>query len=174
MPALPKLGDGAGEEGTLEILRNLKAEDPARAHRQVHGAGEVHVELDGVAHGGHGDDQPVVVLIVIKDRLDQQIEPVGHQNLFYQAIAHPLKAQQKILVAQRRGIPQLLGRLLIAADGPLHKQGKEAEIEGQAEEIAVGGNLLAVDVKEVGGRLHGVKGDADGQQEVGNAQRNGK
>ena len=82
VPALPKLRDGAGEEGTLEILRNLKAEDPARTHRQVHGAGEVHVELDGVAHGGHGDDQPVVVLIVIKNRLDQQIEPVGHQNFF--------------------------------------------------------------------------------------------
>ena len=173
VPALPELRNALGEEWPPEVLRQGDAEDLAGAHHQVHGSGEVHIQLDGVAHHGHGNDKAVVVLIALKDGADEEVQPVGDHQLFHHAEQKALQAKGEVVIGEPGRLPQLPRGLLIAADGPLHDLGEEAEKQGQPQQIGVGGDLPAINVEEVGGRLQGVEGDADGHEKGRRGQLDG-
>ena len=173
MPPLPELRDGAGEEGTLEVFRKGDPEELGAAQSHVDGAGEVHVQLNGVADGGHGDDGAVVLVVVGKDVENEDVQSVRHHHLLDDAPQDALTTQQEVVPAHGGRLPQPLGGLLIATNGALHHLREEAQEQSQAEEVVVGLNLAPVHVNQVGHSLEGVEGDSDGEQEGGHRKNGG-
>ncbi len=162
MPALPEPSGCAGEEGLAEILGQRDAENAAHAEGDVHGAGEIAVQLYRVEHRAQGDDAAVVGGVVGEDRLDEGVQPIGDDHLLPQTPQHAQGTS--IEVRSRDGVPrhELIGCLAIAADGTLHDLGKEPEEECHTTEVAVGRHGAAVHVDEVGAGHEGVERDADG------------
>ena len=174
VPPPPELCNVAGEEGPAEVFRQGHPEDLPAAHHQAHGAGKVHVQLDGVAHHRHSDDKSVILRISGEHLPDEEVQPVGHHHLFHQTEEDALHPKQEILPPDGGHRPQLVGGVAVPADGPLHDLGKEAHKQRQAEEVSVRLDLPSVHVKTVGHRLEGVKGDANGHGKGGNVHRQGQ
>ena len=167
MPALPELGDALGEEGALEVLRHFHAKDLRRAHDRIHGAGKVHIELDGIAHRCDGDDAALVLAVVGKDCSDHQVQPVGHNELLGQAVQDAQKAGRQIVPGDRPYVPELLRCVTVAADGAFHDLGEEAHEQRQAAKVGLRWDDPTVDVNGIRYALEGEERDADGQKKMG-------
>ena len=99
-----------------------------------------------------------------KQLLHKWIQPVGHHQLFHQAPEDSLQPRGQILIPDGPDLPELLGRLAVAADGALHNLGEKADKQQQPQGIAVGGDGLPVYVHQIGDALQNEKGNTQGLQ----------
>ena len=127
MPPGPELRNGPGEERPLEIFRHGDSEDLGRAGDGIHGTGKVHIQLDGIAYRRNGDHASLEFPVLVKNAFHEGVQPIRHHQLFHQAEENTLKSQGQVIIADLTGIPQLVRRLTVAADGALHDLGEEGQ-----------------------------------------------
>ena len=171
MPAHPELLNARREEGLAEVFRQPDAEDLCAADDDVHRAREFHVQLAGVAHHRKGGDAAVIGGGIGKDALDQDVQPVGDDDLFHHAEQDALHAEGQVFPCERAALPQRQGGLPIAANRALHDLREKAEEQHEPAEVAVRADRAAVYVDQVGYRLQRIERNADGQQECRDGQR---
>ena len=82
MPALPELVDIGGEEGDVEVSRQVVAEAARTAHRNIRVAGEIAVELDKVGVGCQHQRCRAVGRRGAVHGVDEGGDVVGNDDLF--------------------------------------------------------------------------------------------
>ena len=161
VPSFPELGDRAGEERTLEVFRHVDAEDLCGSDDQIHGAGEVAVELDRVEDRSHGDEQSVIGPVIREDFFYERIDTVDHHDLFHETVKDALQTCDEITVLDALCIPELFGSVGIAAYRAFHDLREETHEHRQTQEAPVRGDLLAVYIEEIRYSLKRIEGNAD-------------
>ena len=168
VPAPPELGDGAREVGIVEVLQKVEPKDPAQADGHVRVAGEVEINLQGIAHRpqpvGRGAQALGAGGI---DQLGQLRHVVGQQHLLGQPHDKPPGAVDRVIPVLT-AVPDLLLHRLIAHDRSGDELRKKAHIEREVKEVPLHAHLAAVEVNDIGEDLKGVKADADGQRDGAN------
>ena len=167
VPPPPELGGGAGDIGVVKVLLIVEAEHPPQPDGHVGVAGEVVIDLqsehrraeprpaDREARGG-GQQELV----------REGARGVGDEHLFRQPEADPRQPlREGDGVGRPRGdLPCHVG---VAHDGARHQLVVHRQVEQVIDGVGLRPGVPAVDVDDVGDRLEGVEGDADGQRESG-------
>ena len=91
-------------------------------------------------------------------------------NLLKEAPQHPQKARREVVPFGLMGGVELLGQVIVPADGALHDRREEGDEQGVLENIRGRLSLAAVHVDDVGGSAEGVEGDTQGEDEGGDGQ----
>ena len=149
-----------------EVLGQGDAEDAGGAQGDVHAAGEVAVQLQGIEHGRRRDHAAVIGCVVGEDGLDHQVEAVGDDHLLGKAPKDAHAAPVEVVLVDGSAGPELLGRLTVTADGAFHDLGEEAQEKRDPAQVGVGRDGAAIDVEEVRRRHERVERDADGHADV--------
>ena len=170
MPALPELIDVGGEEGDIEVSRQIVAEAAGAAHRHVRIAGEVAVELDKIGVGAQHQRARAVGRGGLVHRVDEGSDVVGDDDLLEKAEEHDLQAGLEVFEGDVPLLPQLGEKVPGLDDGARHKLREEGNIEGQAEEAPLRLELPAVHVDGVAQRLEGIEADAHRQDDLQGAR----
>ena len=170
MPPPPKLGNGAGAVGIAEILQEVEAEHPPQADGHIGIAGEIVINLHGVAQGAQPREGGGKA-----SRLHSE-GPVGHhghlvgdEHLFPQSGEEAHTAGGNIGPALLAAV-DLLGHRLIFDDGPGNELGEEGDVEAHLEGGALNLSPAPGHVQDVAQGLEGKEGDADGQADDGEGQ----
>ena len=119
VPPAPPLRHAAGGEGVVEVLFQRDAEQLGDALDDVHAAGEIGVELEGAEQGGDPEGQAVVELVAAQDAGDENVQPVGDDQLLEIAPQDELRAPAEPLGGDRGVLQKLLAQQAIAGDWPL-------------------------------------------------------
>ena len=185
VPPPPELGDRPGDVGVVEVLQEVEAEHLAQADGHVGVAGEVIVDLEGVADGAQpgkgGGEVP---------RPLQQEGPVGHQgqlvgdeHLLPQSGDEPGAAGGEV-VPGLLPVVDLVGHRLILDDGAGDELGEEGDVQPHLQGGALHMAPAPLHVQHVAQGLEGEEGDTDGQlnardhkgstQPIQNTQRKSK
>ena len=96
MPAFPEFRNRSGKEGLSEVFRKLHPKYFRCTNYGIHGAGEIHIELDGVENGGYCQNSALIFGIIGEDLLNKWVQPVGYNDFFHEAVKDPLKPQFQI------------------------------------------------------------------------------
>ena len=128
MPPPPEFGDGPGDVGVIEVLQEVEAEHLAKADGHVGVAGEIVVDLQGVAQGaqpGEGGGQAVPLA---KGPVGHHRQLVGEEHLLAQTHDKPAAPGGEV----RPGlfaVVDLLGHRLILDDGAGDELGEEGDVK---------------------------------------------
>ena len=161
MPSPPEFADRAGDIRVVEVFREMKTKESAYANGHVRIAGEIKVDLQGVAERGQpGERGGEFPAGQGKDLVGDQGQGVGQQHLFAKPQDKALGSFGKPLDAAVAGM-QIVGYLGIAQDGAGQDHREKGKIEGEIERILGRLDLSPGDVNQVGNGLEGDKGDAD-------------
>lgn len=104
--------------------------------------------------------------LVVKPGLDHQVEAVGDDHLLGESPKDAHAAPVEVVLVYGGAGPELLGRLVITADGAFHDLGEEAQEKRDPAQVGVGRDGAAIDVEEVRRRHERVERDADGHADV--------
>ena len=160
MPAAPKLRNGAGLVGMLEVLQEAEAKEMTQADSHVGITREVEIDLEGIGqhaqprHSGRGLGHG-------GDLLPQCAHLVGDQHLLgktHHEALHTAAGLKHALAA----VQQLMLHRLILDDRACNQLGEQRHIGAHIEDIAAGLDDAAIHIDGVGHGLEGVEADADG------------
>ena len=174
VPPAPKFRGGTGEKGLTEVFRQTHAEHFRRTDGHVDTAGEIGIQLQGITDGAQQHRDAAVLCVFGEDQLYQRTEPIRQHHFFEKTPDDALGTERNVVVGQTFTGIQRLRRFGIAADGAFHNGGKKRHIQRQTPQIPVGGDLLFVYIHDVGHRLHGEKGDADGHRQLQRGEGEGQ
>ena len=163
MPPPPELGDRAGDIGEVEVLQEMETEHPPQADGHVRVAGEVVVDLKGIAQGaqpGHGGRE--LSAGHAPGGVGHGGQLVGEEDLFPQP-HHEAAAPGGEIPPVLPAVEDLIGHGGVFHDGPRHQLGEEGDVEPQPQGIALDLCLAHSNVEDVAHGLEGEEGDADGQ-----------
>ena len=171
VPAPPEVADAGRRVGVVEVVGDLDAEQQRAAAHEVHVAGEVAVDLRGVADERHPQRRRRVVLGRLEDVADAELEQQRRDH-------HPLEqarqdegdGEGQLLDAGRRPRLDLRQQVAAPADGTDQQLGEERHEQREVGEALRPRPRPAVDLDEVGDGLEGVERDADGQDDLRNRQ----
>ena len=142
-----------------------------KPHRHVGVAAEVEVDLEGIGQHAHPRVEGAGIRGV-EHGVGDVPAGVGQQDLLGEAENEEGDAGGEAL----EGVfaeGQLLGQRLVADDRPGHQVGKQGHERREIGEGLGRRRMAAVKVDDVGQRVEGVEGDADGQHHAQHPERLG-
>ena len=167
VPTAPEVGDTVGLVGGAEVGGNLEAHPEGDANGDVAVAGEVAIELQGIAIDAHEIFKPSVERGVVEDAVDKVLSDiVGDDGLLKESHHDEPQACSKHLARHNERLPKLRQEGAGTKDGARKQGGEEGHEKGQVEQIAGGAHLTAVDVDDVAQRLEGKEGNAERHEDV--------
>ena len=165
VPAVPELAQVERLVGISEVLFQLESHQGGDADAQVAVAGEVAVNLQGIAQDahqvlktriGHGVfENPVVVLGDI----------VGYEEFLEHAHDDEPEADVGAPVGHGCRLLKLRQQGAGPGDGACHDEREEGQVEGILEQAHLVGVLAFVHIYGIADGLEGIEGDTDGQQQ---------
>jgi len=167
VPPPPEFGDGPGDVGVIEVLQEVEAEHLAKADGHVGVAGEIVVDLQGVAQGaqpGEGGGQAVPLA---KGPVGHHRQLVGEEHLLAQTHDKPAAPGGEVR-PDLFAVVDLLGHCLILDDGAGDELGEKGDVKPHLQGRALHLPPVPVDVQHIAQGLEGKEGDADGQLNTGN------
>ena len=171
MPASPEVGDGACPKRRDEVHRQLEAEHARGAAGHVGIAGEVAVDLEGVAQGGEPEGRAVETGRIREDQVHAaDRDEIREQVLLSQAPEEEPGAALESVEAKHRQRLELRYELRRPHDGARHELREEGDEREVAQRVPDGLLDSPVDVERVAHRLERVEGHADGKQDVERGQ----
>lgn len=174
MPATPKLGDGCGLVGAVEVLWELESEQEGYAYRHVGVAREVAVDLEGVAIDGKEILKSAVEVRLVEDTLHEVDGDIVGDDGFLEKSGHDEEdACAEHLTGDEEGTANLRNEVTRTDDRTCHKLREEADVEGVVEQAVEGTYRATIDVDGVAKRLEREEGDADGQEDVAGLPHDG-
>ena len=164
MPSPPEFGDAAGNVGVVEVFREGEAEKLSKTNGHVAVAGEVKIDVQGVADGIEPGEENGRVLCYPPGGADLS-QQVGQQHLFPQPYQKTAGSQPEIV--QILGpVPELGRNVLVADNGSGDELGEEGDVAGQVNGVSLGPYLSPVYVYGIAEDLKGVEADADRQGQL--------
>jgi len=149
-------------------LEEAQAEHPSQAERHVGIRGEVEIDLQAVKQDAPpGHDRSDRGDGLRENRVDGGGHRVRDEHLLPEPEHEAADTYSKIRPGRPMG-PQLVRDVVVADDRAGDELGEHRNVECEVDDLALGGDLPAVDVDEVGERVEGEKGDAD--REVNRAE----
>lgn len=166
VPATPELLGVLRLVGGIEVLREVEAHQEGDACRDVRVAGEVGIDLEGVAEqGGEVLETGVQERIPEHPVTEVHGEVIGQDELLHQAVHDPEHGDTEPPAAQVVGLVQLREELRGPDDRAGHKLREEGQEEAEIQEIMDGFHLLPLHVHHVADGLEGEEGDAHGKDD---------
>ena len=163
MPPAPEFPDGPGGVGIIKVFRELKAQHPAQADGHIRIAGEIIINLQGIAdHAEPGGPAGNFPFPQGPDFVRSQGKGIGQQDLFGQAEAESLDAvgpHHQLFPA----VGELVRDFMVPDDGAGNQLREEGYVKGKGKEIFLNRRLLPVNVDNVGHGLEGKEGNTDGK-----------
>ena len=166
MPALPELGDVAGEVGQVKVGGEVIAQAARRADGHVRIAGEVKVNLQRIGDYGQRHRAGAVRAHAGEHRIHEYGEVVRQHRLFQHAEEHLRQAAGNARAAGAAFLFKLRQKFRGLDDRPGHQLREKGDVERELHRVVAGGQRAAVDVDGVAQALEGVKGDAHRQYDV--------
>jgi len=163
VPAPPEFGDGAREIGPVEILLQIKAEGSRHPDGDVGIARKIAVDLEGKKERSHQIGRPAVGVGVVKDGVDIDGQPVGHDQFFEKTPEHQPQAGGDAGAVKFERLAELGQEIGSAFDRPGDDIRKKRNIGGVESEMTLSGQLAAEDIDDIARGRKGVKGDPDRQ-----------
>lgn len=149
VPAAPEVGDGMGEIRAPKVVDKVEAEEFSDAYGNEGITCEVAVYLQRIEHGrektrGAGEGFPVVV-----DGVDKGCEAVGDDSLEEVTPQHEAGAFGEVIYREILAFLNLREEFVGFADRTGCNLREETDKKCIEEEIALGRNLAAIDLKHV-------------------------
>ena len=166
VPALPELPDIHALVRGVEVHGDADVEHEADAGGHVAVAGEVEVQLEGVAHGHKPGLRRVEGGGGAEARLHACGEGVGDEDLLGQTAGEGEEAWREVRAVRMPvfGIRELRDDLAVQHDGAGDQLGEEGDEERVIHEV-IARHGVPVAVDDVGELLEGEEGDAQGQRQ---------
>ena len=171
MPAVPVLGERAREVRPAEVFAHGDAEHLRHAARNVDAAGEVGIQLQRVHERGQQHVGAGVVGVRPGDGVDHAHGAVGDDELLEKAPQDQLRAVADVVKVIFVRVIELVRQLVVHADRALNDLREEGHEQRELADVALGGDLLAIDVQHIAHGLERVKRDAQRQQQPDVAER---
>ena len=166
MPPSPVLGDATRDVGVIKVFQKFEPEDGAKADRHVGVTAEVVVDLEGVADCS----QPGRHAVQLVDRLGEHFvgdssQRVGEEDFFGESHDEAFHAIGDLLEVHR-AVLYLIGYVVVLDDRSRHQLGEEGNIEREFVDVPLRLDFLSVNVHDIADGLKGVKGDANGHDDL--------
>ena len=180
MPSSPEFRCCLREKGLAEILRQTDAKQSGRADDHIHHPGELHVKLDRVADGCHNDQHAILLLIFTKQGRNDDVQPVGHDQLLEHPPADAHSGGCHLLQRARHAVRRLNARhtasryfrllrkagklhrsISVACNRSFHRLRKEPQEKRNPDEIPVRRNSSPVDLEKISHRFKRIEGYTD-------------
>ena len=165
MPAPPEIPGADRQVGQAEVDRQVVTHHPGRADGHVGVAGEVAVYLDGEPHDGQPDRGRAKGGRVLEDGIHPKGDPVGDEDLLEEPQDELVPPVRDLTPGEVSGALELGQEVGSPDDGAGHELRKEADEEGEIEDVIAGLDLAPVEVNGVAELLKSVKRDANGQDD---------
>ena len=171
MPALPELRDGEGAVGGVEVHRQPQAQEPGAARRHVAVAGEIEVELQGIAQNHRPGGGGAEVFDISPAVGDHYPQGVRQQHLLAEAAPQGVEPGGAVpVVGAEEALPRELGekavRLQNRAGG---EAGEEKAVEKVVRQAPDRGGLAGPALLQIPELLKGEKAQPQGHE--GDAHR---
>ena len=172
MPATPEIGDGLRGIRQAEVLHVFEAEDAPHADGHVGIAREIEINLKRIQKNAKpcGDRRRGCETAVQNLRGDLA-RRVGQKHLFCKAHAETRRAVKR-LGGVELPVINLRGNVRIADNGPGDQLRKKRDIKQKLCKRALRRHITAPNIDRIGKRLKGIEGNADGQRNLRDGQRN--
>ena len=187
VPTAPKLGDGTGGIGVVEVFGELEAHHAPETDGHVAVARKVEVDLEGVGQGDNprggavqgrhaGEDFGDLARVQkaevggAEDGIHLGANHVGDEDFLAEADDEAIKALQAVGHA-RLAAADLVGHVAIADDGTGDELGEHNDIQHEIRQFLHRLVHAAVGVQGVGDALEREERDADGQQDASPSER---
>ena len=163
MPPPPEFRDTLGEEGIVEILNKLEAQDPAQTNSHIRIAGEIEVDVQHERNRVHPEEQHRLFLR-LPEQLAQQGKIVRQNDLFGKTYDEPPQTQSHLVPAMGTFV-QLPGHIDITNNGAGDQLGKQRHISAEADGVLLGRNMAPVYIDGIAEALEGIEADAHRQRQ---------
>ena len=166
VPAAEKFGVAHRQIRPIEIFGQPHPHHARGARGDLRIPGEVAVHLDAEQPARHEYGEAVRLADARKDVVDIDAAEIGDDALAEKAAEQDAHARRHVLPVQLMLRAQLRDEVARLFDGARHQLGKIGDEQRIVAEVLLRTEVPAVDVDDVGEGLEGVKGDADGQENV--------
>ena len=160
MPPAPEAGEVGGEEGGLEVFRNLQPQQKGAGPGHLGITHKIKVKIKGVAKRGRQQRRAAVAGNVGKDLADVHHQHIRHCHLFEKAQREQLQRPHGAGRVEPVLLVQLGQHLLGPADGSGGDGAEKAEEGRQIHKPLFGGHVAPAHVDQVGEGGKGVEADA--------------
>jgi len=167
VPSTPEIGDVERFVRRVEILREADAEKIAKANGHVAVAGEIEIDLVGVAENAEPRAKCGEMRGILPGRIDYGGDGVGEKNFFHHADGEEGPAD--IEPAGAIGVIKVVEigfDLAEADDGPGNELRKKRDVTGELPEVARRRDDAAIGVDHVADRVKSVERNADRKNDV--------
>ena len=169
VPPPPEFGDGPGDVGVIEVLQEVEAKHLAQADGHVGVAGEIVVDLQGVAQGAQPGERGRQAVPQAEGPVGHHRQLVGEEHLLAQTHDKPAAPGGEVR-PDLFAVVDLLGHCLILDDGAGDELGEKGDVKPHLQGRALHLPPVPVDVQHIAQGLEGKEGDADGQLNTGNGK----
>ena len=164
MPAAPEILRVGGLVWGVEVLGKVEAHEHGNTGGDIRVAGEIGINLQGVAEKGRKVLKAAVQERVLKHAVcEVHGHVIGQNELFEKAVHYPEYGNPEPPAAEVVGIMKLRYELRCTHNGARDKLREEAEIEPEVQEVLHGFYPAALHVHYVTNRLEGEERYANGQ-----------
>ena len=135
VPTTPKIGDANGRIRSVEVEWEVETQEKGDADGHVGVAGEITIDLQGIAIEAEKVLQSAVKLGIIKDTINEvQTDIIADDGLFEQSDEDEIHAAGKHLVGDRERTAYLWGKVGGSYNRAGYELGKEGDIESIVED----------------------------------------
>ena len=172
MPSAPEFRYAGGDEGIVEVLNELKSEDPTETDSHIAVAREIEIDVQAEGDGVDPEEQNGLLIRFTED-VAQFAQRVGDQNLLRQTDreAEGTGGEQLCRVG---ALFQFCRDIGIPNNRTGDQLGEQGHVGSQIDIVSLCLRIAAVYVNDVTDALKGVKADTDGQCDLqkrdGNAE----
>ena len=166
VPAAEKFGVAHRQIRPIEIFGQPHPHHARGARGDLRIPGEVAVHLDAEQPARHEYGEAVRLADARKDVVDIDAAEIGDDALAEKAAEQDAHTRRHVLPVQLMHRAQLRDEVARLFDGARHQLGEIGDEQRIVAEVLLRTEVPAVDVDDVGEGLEGVKGDADGQEDV--------
>ena len=165
MPAFPELARVARLVRRVEILRQIEAHQHSDARGDISVAGEVRIDLQGVAEQRRKILKTSVKQRILEDAVAEiHSEVVAEYQLLGETVQNPEHRDAELPASQEERLVQLRHKLLRAHDRSCDQLREKAQVEAEIQEVANRRNRASRDVDHVADRLEREERDAYRQE----------
>ncbi len=172
VPTPPELRHTGRLVGGTEVIGKLEPQEKGDANGHVAVAGEVAIDLQGVAIHPQQVLHAGIEGRIVENALHEVHADVVGNDGFLQESAHEEEdTAAKHIGRDAQGTADLWQEVAGTDNGAGHQLRKERHVEGIVEQAAQGSELTSIDVEGITQRLEGEKGDAHREEDVEGTER---